>query len=204
MQGVPAAFCVLSAGAALTYWVAGSRRVKSPVEPSEVAQERSSFSYLLGSHDLMLRALLDSPSVLAPELVRGPAPRRGILWRVGFITATEGAYSMPMSKKLTVQEKAHRLTSAVRLAEFRKTRVEVRRNEFVFELRESGYSARKISIVLDLTEGRVYQILRAGRGAQSGRMNEAEALLQISSNGDLVSAVALHEDEGGFFALEEF
>lgn len=64
-----------------------------------------------------------------------------------------------------------------------------------------GRSGRELAVASELTEGRVYQVLRAGRGAQEGTFAGRPFLGRVG-HGDLASGVVLDEDADGF-TLEE-
>lgn len=93
-----------------------------------------------------------------------------------------------------------KLSSRVRAAAAVLIQETATRDALIISMSRDGMSGRALSLVADLTEGRIYQILRAGRGATAEI--RSGAYFRTEEDGTLHSAVILREDEEGF-TLEE-
>lgn len=80
----------------------------------------------------------------------------------------------------------------------------LRRDRWIVKLVGEGVSIRDLAIAADLSEGRVYQILRAGPGSITGSVDGRESrLVQLDEDGQEWLAFVLDEDEEGYDVTEE-
>lgn len=78
-----------------------------------------------------------------------------------------------------------------------------RRDALVLQLHGQGITGRKLSNAADITEGRLYQILRAGPEALDGSFNGSPARFITDTDGRALIAFVLDEYEEGFDIREE-
>jgi hypothetical protein len=98
-------------------------------------------------------------------------------------------------------------TTAADLMELRKRTDELialrnRQMIYLYDGRK-GRTGRELALAADMTEGRSFQILRAGAGAIPGTYNGKSAMFQIDQDLEILSAVVLTEDEDGFSLGDE-
>lgn len=75
------------------------------------------------------------------------------------------------------------------------TELQYRRELIICELHKSGMSARALSVHLNVTEGRIHQILRAGPGAMTGTLAGFETRFVQDETGQVVRAIVLYPND---------
>jgi hypothetical protein len=80
-----------------------------------------------------------------------------------------------------------------------------RRDRIIFDLSlRDNVSMRDIAIAADLSEGRVYQVVRSGPLSISGNVDGQPArMVKLDDDGQEWLAFVLHEDEDGYHVTEE-
>jgi hypothetical protein len=104
---------------------------------------------------------------------------------------------MQTTQKLDLTE-AQKLSDAVRAGQARLSDLVDARDAKILELNQAGMPPRQLANVFDMTEGRVYQILRAGKNAGDGHLGGGPARFTLGEDGTPARAHILTEEIDGF------
>lgn len=109
-----------------------------------------------------------------------------------------GRYSDVMATDFDFSELREAQLGA-RLAERALQYANRRRDRLIVQAHAAGASARAISMAVDVTEGRIYQIVRAGFDSTDGYVGGAPArfVRLVDSNGDDAGSLAVVLEEWG-------
>lgn len=100
-------------------------------------------------------------------------------------------YGSDMSEPYFTTEDLQQVQSDLKAANMLVAQLQNRRDQIMCELHANGMTGRAVSLLVEMTEGRVYQILRSGPGASLGWFGGLEARFVTDADGEPVRAFIL-------------